>query len=232
MERALECVVPLWNESLSYKNTDQKRIKCTGLKYGEPMGPRPIWPGDIDQGDIKKKDGPEREEFDSGASSEDGDEEEDLGEDSDQDKLGDAELDEEMHFERWNNWEKSRPVILPEPDEFKPMDVLPGDRINLRENFPDTKLQVIVKLANIELTPGKPEYEGGSWHLEGSLVSNVVAISAFLLSTDSIRTSVSAQRPSTITTVKTSQKTHCPFVNVGLRTGFSWLSSRGVWLWP
>ena len=28
-------------------------------------------------------------------------------------------------------------------------------------------LQVIVKLANIHLTPEKPNYDGGSWHIEG-----------------------------------------------------------------
>ena len=29
-------------------------------------------------------------------------------------------------------------------------------------------LQVIVRLANIILTPERPEYPGGSWHVEGS----------------------------------------------------------------
>lgn len=36
--------------------------------------------------------------------------------------------------------------------------------------FEDNTLQVIVKLANIVLTPEKPEYEGGKWHVEGVLV--------------------------------------------------------------
>ena len=31
--------------------------------------------------------------------------------------------------------------------------------------------QAIAKLANIHLTPEKPRYEGGSWHVEGQLVS-------------------------------------------------------------
>jgi hypothetical protein len=34
-----------------------------------------------------------------------------------------------------------------------------------------------VKLANIELTPDKPEYDGGSWHVEGQLVSVSFAFS-------------------------------------------------------
>ena len=31
------------------------------------------------------------------------------------------------------------------------------------------RLQVIVKLANIMLTPEKPRYVGGTWHVEGEL---------------------------------------------------------------
>lgn len=36
-------------------------------------------------------------------------------------------------------------------------------------------LKVIVKLANIELTPENPTYEGGSWHLEGCANEDIVA---------------------------------------------------------
>lgn len=41
-------------------------------------------------------------------------------------------------------------------------------QVNLEREFKDQGLQVIVKLASVELTPDKPEYEGGSWHLEVS----------------------------------------------------------------
>jgi hypothetical protein len=30
------------------------------------------------------------------------------------------------------------------------------------------KIQCIIKLANIHLTPENPEYAGGSWHVEGA----------------------------------------------------------------
>ncbi|KAG0286821.1 hypothetical protein BGZ97_007299 [Linnemannia gamsii] len=36
-------------------------------------------------------------------------------------------------------------------------------------------LQFIVKLANIELSPDSPEYEGGAWHVEGMANENIVA---------------------------------------------------------
>lgn len=63
-------------------------------------------------------------------------------------------------------------IVLPEPGEFS--EPVEGDDVgilNLREDFKETGLQVIVKLANIHLTPEKPQYGGGSWHVEGQLVS-------------------------------------------------------------
>lgn len=77
---------------------------------------------------------------------------------------------EQRFWERNWQWKITRPILLPEPQEF----TFPGQwrRVNLRSQFPKTKLQVIVKLANIELTTDNPEYGGGSWHLEGQLVSN------------------------------------------------------------
>jgi hypothetical protein len=40
-------------------------------------------------------------------------------------------------------------------------------------------LQVIVKMANIELTPAKPEYSGGEWHVEGMLDESIVATAIY-----------------------------------------------------
>lgn len=76
--------------------------------------------------------------------------------------------DDAFEERRWL-WEReNRVVVLPEPGTFTPRDYL---RLDLRKEFKDTGLQVIVKLANIHLTPEEPEYEGGSWHVEGQLVS-------------------------------------------------------------
>jgi len=45
---------------------------------------------------------------------------------------------------------------------------------------PDWKnLQVIVKLANIHLTPEKPTYDGGSWHIEGLWNEHIVATALY-----------------------------------------------------
>jgi Protein of unknown function (DUF4246) len=66
-----------------------------------------------------------------------------------------------------------RRTVLPEPEEFDPGNLESPEPYSLKEQFGNLgrPLQVIVKLANIELTPEKPDYEGGTWHVEGKLVS-------------------------------------------------------------
>ncbi|KAH7102686.1 hypothetical protein BKA62DRAFT_788656, partial [Auriculariales sp. MPI-PUGE-AT-0066] len=39
----------------------------------------------------------------------------------------------------------------------------------------DRDIQVVVKLANIILTPGSPKYPGGSWHIEGMMNERIAA---------------------------------------------------------
>jgi hypothetical protein len=46
-------------------------------------------------------------------------------------------------------------------------------RVDLMKDYAKRGLQVIVKLANIHLTPEKPEYGGGTWHVEGQLVRSL-----------------------------------------------------------
>jgi hypothetical protein len=45
-----------------------------------------------------------------------------------------------------------------------------GERVDLKSEFLEGGLQIIVKLANVHLTPDKPSYAGGTWHVEGQLV--------------------------------------------------------------
>lgn len=60
-------------------------------------------------------------------------------------------------------WEQFRTPIFPGPLEYKTVDYTPT--ISLRELFKESGLQIIVKMASIELTPEKPEFSGGSWHV-------------------------------------------------------------------
>lgn len=58
--------------------------------------------------------------------------------------------------------------------------------VNLRDTFAATGLQVIVKLASIELNPDDPSYPGGSWHLEGMLNEHIVATSIYYYDVENI----------------------------------------------
>jgi hypothetical protein len=69
----------------------------------------------------------------------------------------------------------ARNVVQPEPGKFADADfnyeLVDHEKIDLVEDYKNRGLQVIVKLGNIHLTPEKPEYEGGTWHVEGQMVS-------------------------------------------------------------
>jgi hypothetical protein len=63
---------------------------------------------------------------------------------------------EDDYYERVWQWENDiRRTVQPEPGVCEPW---PEFRIDLKEVYAHRGLQVIVKLANIELTPEKPEY--------------------------------------------------------------------------
>jgi uncharacterized protein DUF4246 len=87
--------------------------------------------------------------------------------------------DEDDFWERKEEWleqYRKEHLVFPEPGKFKPPleesrlggQAKPG--IDLRELYSEKGLQVIVKLAGIHLTPEKPSYGGGTWHVEGQLV--------------------------------------------------------------
>lgn len=61
--------------------------------------------------------------------------------------------------------------------------------VDLRKDFRESGLQVIFKLANIHLTPEKPEYEGGSWHIEGALNEHICATALYYYDEENINES-------------------------------------------
>ncbi|GAO13647.1 hypothetical protein UVI_02017540 [Ustilaginoidea virens] len=58
------------------------------------------------------------------------------------------------------------------------------------------RLQVIVKLASIHLTPQNPRYDGGSWHIEGQLNEHICATALYYYDSDNISESRLAFRTS------------------------------------
>ncbi|MGW5174191.1 DUF4246 domain-containing protein [Streptomyces sp. NPDC004082] len=79
-------------------------------------------------------------------------------------------------------WENRRPVV-PDAPAFTPP-ALPdaAERVVLRGR----SLQVIVKLATIQLDPDKPEYAGGSWHVEGMLNERIVSTGLYYWDSENI----------------------------------------------
>ena len=61
-------------------------------------------------------------------------------------------------------WEYLRKPVFDEPT-FEDVDYTPKPFQRLAEKFKDSGLQVIVKMASIELTPDKPEFPAGNWHV-------------------------------------------------------------------
>ncbi|KGO49193.1 Protein of unknown function DUF4246 [Penicillium expansum] len=92
--------------------------------------------------------------------------------------------DEDEFWELHEQWESTRPIIPPEPGSFQPRKEIFS--ANLREQFPGKKLQIIVKLANITLSPDNPEYEGGSWHIEGQLNERICATAIYYYDSENI----------------------------------------------
>ncbi len=100
-------------------------------------------------------------------------------------------------------WRKIRDALFPEPLSFKPMTYQVGEA--LHQKFKDTGLQVFVKMASIELTPEKPVFPAGGWHvssqpltltasrcsanstqIEGQMNEHIVATALYYLDSENV----------------------------------------------
>lgn len=72
----------------------------------------------------------------------------------------------------WDDWRRNRSPVPPDAPAFTPP-AWPGD--SARVDLHARRLQVIVKLATVHLTPDKPGYPGGSWHVEGMMNERIVS---------------------------------------------------------
>lgn len=87
------------------------------------------------------------------------------------------------------------PQIEPTEEQIKEGQVdMEKEAANIREVFEEHGLQVIVKLANIHLTPDKPIYDGGSWHIEGQQNEHVIASALYYYDSENITDSYLAFR--------------------------------------
>lgn len=171
LERIVAATVPLWNDALSgfvdrrrfdlSRTGDQDYTFPPGLKYHIPgrEGRWSVWD-------------PITEEY------------ADAGDDDDDDDDDDWRWED--HFYDWKR--EHRVLMYREPRQYIPQAELRATReidVRLRDKFPDG-LQVIFKLANIHLTPETPAYEGGSWHVEGTLNEMICASAIYYYDQDNI----------------------------------------------
>ena len=90
--------------------------------------------------------------------------------------------EDEDEDEQYDNWYENRvPRVDTVLEQTKSPPVPPTI------NLDNTRLQVIVKLASIELTPEKPSYGGGSWHVEGMVNESIVASGIYYMASENVR---------------------------------------------
>jgi len=83
--------------------------------------------------------------------------------------------------------EDVRHRIFPrDPEPFRPRVLMPRHQVTLAGRT----LQVIVKLAEIVLTPERPTYDGGVWHVEGMRSESIVASGIYYVASNNISESL------------------------------------------
>ncbi|TFK62410.1 hypothetical protein BDN72DRAFT_827517 [Pluteus cervinus] len=161
IEQIISCAIPLWNLTLTRQRAGYYlRIRYTDCRY------------DIDLNDTSQ--GPQREKKETSIA---------------------------FARRRYGWYEQTRRLLWPEPDlEFDPYPranreelfkhgssrLKAGKYVDLQDEFRKTGLQVIVKLANIVLTPERPVYEGGTWHVEGQLNEHICATALYYYDSENI----------------------------------------------
>ena len=83
-------------------------------------------------------------------------------------------------------WRRIRQLQHPQPTCESWKEDL--ENVILEEEFRKRGLQVIIKLSSIELSPERPHFEGGGWHLEGMLNEHICATAIYYYDVANITT--------------------------------------------
>ncbi|ERT00935.1 hypothetical protein HMPREF1624_02169 [Sporothrix schenckii ATCC 58251] len=167
LEKFVAASVPLWEEALTPYG-DRRRIELDATDDDEDYY--------IPEGivyEIPREDGEDGED----------------GKDSSE--YDDEEYKYTDEYQEW--WYEHRVLEFREPKEYVPFDkqtesverVHLAPTVDTPSQFPKG-LQVIFKLANIHLTPEKPSYGGGSWHIEGTLSERICASALYYYDEENI----------------------------------------------
>ncbi|KAK6607426.1 hypothetical protein H4I96_03661 [Botrytis cinerea] len=99
----------------------------------------------------------------------------------------DNEMEEEEEEEdAEEEWKEIRKPVIPEPF-FQDIDY--SIKLRLAHQFHESGLQIIIKMASIELTPEKPEFPAGSWHIEGQMNEHIAGTALYYLDSENITSS-------------------------------------------
>jgi hypothetical protein len=85
-------------------------------------------------------------------------------------------------------WRILRRPLLPEPS-FTDVDYAPRAGNRLIDRFRASGLQIIVKMASIELTPEKPEFPAGGWHVEGQMNEHICGTALYYVDCENVTSS-------------------------------------------
>ncbi|KAM0426062.1 hypothetical protein ACHAPT_008693 [Fusarium lateritium] len=193
VEKLIERAIPAWDFCLK-RHLGRPRRGFEGAGRTEPRFPRPENPDDDNEDnwspplrDIPTpppRPKPEEAEVEESASNPASSDE------SDSDDPDHYTEEEDENGTRWYGtrrqiaWQRVREPAQPEAPEFKAWEygVKPGE--SLSERF--SHLQIIVKMASIELTPEKPEFPPGGWHVEGQMNEHIVATALYYLDSENV----------------------------------------------
>ncbi|KAK4443544.1 hypothetical protein QBC34DRAFT_416930 [Podospora aff. communis PSN243] len=182
LETVTAATIPLWHECVNGFN-DRRRfdIKNTGnFDFKYPPGLKYQIPGREGPGSLVDPNTDEPDNYD----------ENDIDEDDDEDWRDSDEYEEWKHEHRTLVYREPRGYIsqadlknrtIPKNSYESHAPRKPVDLLAPRQN-----LQVIYKLANIHLTPEKPTYAGGTWHVEGTMNECIVASAIYYFDQDNI----------------------------------------------
>ena len=181
LEKIIQRVVPLWNETLSWNDCFRRlRINVRDCEYTYPEKQDKAADADMTNPSTKARTSPMKE-HDEDKEEEEGDEDVD-GENPDESMNSDDSEDERRGI---------RILLQPEPLPYTPIVAKPHSTpISLSQNFQASGIQIIIKLANIHLTPEKPAYYGGAWHVEGQLNEHICASALYYYDQDNITDSM------------------------------------------
>jgi hypothetical protein len=82
-------------------------------------------------------------------------------------------------------WQLHRIPKIPDPS-WEDITYSPEEGTLLKDRFAHSGLQIIVKLASIELTPDKPDFPAGGWHIEGQMNEHIAGTALYYLDSENV----------------------------------------------